>query len=270
MQRIIALILIVFLNFSCSNETEFNTSSFQGTKNYQSWSAKKLHAAYTDEGGLKIIGINTGESLTLITNNITEGVYVLGNTELSSAVFEDNNFVIYSTFNNGDGEIIIDEYDSEGLTITGSFKFNSYSESGELINFNYGIFYRIPIASVANELTGSNSFNASVNSVINEVDLVETEVVNDELYIAATCSDGAYFEFFMPENIQVGSYNLNASTQIYANYVHTDGIVAQSQYGTLTILEHDQQFKKLKASFSFNTGNPYNIEVSNGNFIVYY
>ena len=270
MQRIIALILIVFLSYSCTNGTEFNTPTFQGTKNYHSWSAKKLHAAFTDEGGLKIIGINTGESLTIITNGISEGVYTLGASAQSSAVFEDKNFVIYSTLNDGDGEIIIEDFDSSALTITGTFNFNSYSESGELVNFIQGVFYKIPIASVANELTGSNSFSASVNSVLNEVNLVESDVLNEELYISARSTDGAKFELFMPENIIIGSYNLNASTQIYANYVFPDGVVAASQFGTLTILEHDLQFKKIRASFSFNTGNPHNIVVSNGNFIVYY
>ncbi len=123
---------------------------------------------------------------------------------------------------------------------------------------------------VTNELSGSNSFNASINSVVNEVDVVETDIIDGELKITTNYLDGTYFEFFIPENIQIGSYTLNASTQIYANYVFANGAIASSQYGTLTILEHDSQFKKIKASFLFNTGNPYNVTISDGNFIVYY
>ena len=270
MQRIITLILITFLTFSCSNEIEFNTPAIQGDINYESWFAKSFQAAFTDNGGIKMIAINKDESLVLTTNDISEGVYTLDKTAISSAIFEDANFISYSTLNNGDGEIIIENYDSENLTISGTFKFNSYSESGELVNFINGIFYKIPIAKVTTELTGSNSFSASVNSVVNEVDAVETDIIDGEFKITASYLDGTYVELFIPENIQIGSYNLNASTQIYANYVFADGVVASSQYGTLTIQEHDLQFKRIKANFSFNTGNPHNKDVANGTFIVYY
>ncbi len=270
MQRIITLFLLTLLTFSCSNETEFNTTAFQGTINYESWLANKFHASFTDDGNLKIIGVNTGESLTLEINDISEGIYALGATAISSAVFEDENFDTYSTLNNGDGEIVIENYDTKNLTISGTFKFNSYSISGKLVNFIHGVFYKIPIDAVTNELSGSNSFNASINSVVNEVDVVETDIIDGELKITTNYLDGTYFEFFIPENIQIGSYTLNASTQIYANYVFANGAIASSQYGTLTILEHDSQFKKIKASFLFNTGNPYNVTISDGNFIVYY
>ena len=270
MRKIIALILLSSIALSCSNKLEFNTSVFQGVKNYDFWGAEKFQAAFTNDGGVKIIGINNHESLTLILNDISEGVYTLGTSEISSAVFEDKDLTTYSTFNNGDGEIIIEDYNSEELTITGTFKFNSYSENGELVNFTQGIFYKTPIENVVNELTGSNTFSASVNSVVDEINVVNTNVYGGGLHIAASYLNGTSLELYMPENIQIGSYNLNASTQIYANYVFVEGAIASSQYGTLTILEHDTQFKKLKATFLFNTGNPYNVAVSNGIFIVYY
>lgn len=270
MKRLFTLILIMLISFSCSNELEFNTSAIQGLKNYDSWEAKKFQAVFTDNGGVKIIGVNNNESLTLNINGISEGIYTLGTTRNSSAVFEDKNLIAYSTLNSGDGEIIIEDYNSGDLTITGSFKFNSYSTNGDLVNFIKGIFYKTPIESVVSELAGSNSFSASVNSVVNEIDVVETSIIEGELNIVANYLDGTFIEFFVPENIQVGSYTLNASTQIYANYVFGEGTVASSQYGTLTILEHDSQFRRIKGSFLFNTGNPYGVVVSNGNFIIYY
>ncbi len=269
MQRIIALILISLITLSCSNDIQFNTPLFQGTKNYELWTIDNLQAAFTDNGGVKIIGIKNNESLTLLTESIDVGTYQLGSTNENSATFEDYNFISYSTTNNGDGEITIQNYDANSMTISGSFSFNSYSSNGELINFIDGIFYNIPIIATSSELTGSNSFNATVNSNNVEVSTVETNISNAILEVKAINVDGSYIEIFMPEDISMGSYTLS-STSIYATYGFTDGVIASSQYGTLTILDHDTQFKKIKASFLFNTGNPHNIEVSNGNFIVYY
>lgn len=270
MHRIIALFLMSLLTFSCSNEIEYRTTAVQGTKNYVPWFADIFQAALTDNGGVKIIGVKNNESIVLSISDISEGTYTLGSSALSSAIFEDINFQAYSTLNNGDGEIVIQDYDEVNLTITGTFKFNSFSANGELVNFIHGVFYEVPIDSVTNELKGSNIFSATVNSNSVNVENIESDIIEDKLHILANYANSTFIEFYIPENIQVGSYTLNASTLTYANYGFADGVVAQSQYGTITILEHDVQFKKIKASFSFNTGNPYNIAVSNGNFIIYY
>lgn len=270
MQRIVALIFISLIAFSCSNEIEFRTPALQGAKNYDSWTAKNFQATMTDNGGVKIIGVNNSETITLYISSFNSGTYNLESSTFNTATFSDNNFKTYSTKNNGDGEIVIEDYDSVNLTITGTFRFNSYSINGELINFINGVFYKIPIASVSTEILESNLFNATVDSNNIEVNVVETVTIDNVLQVRGNYIDGTFIEFFIPENIQIGSYTLNSSTQIYANYVLSDGSIAASQYGTLTILEHDTQFKKIKASFLFNTGYPHNISVSNGNFVVYY
>ena len=125
MQRILALFLISVITLSCSNELEYRTIALQGTKNYQSWFANNFQATLTDNGGVKIIGLNKNESITLIIEGKSEAIHVLGSSASSSAIFEDGNFKVFSTLNNGDGEIIIEDYDEVNLTITGTFKFNS-------------------------------------------------------------------------------------------------------------------------------------------------
>ena len=273
MQRIIALILISLITLSCSNELEFNTPAFQGTKDYGSWMADNFQAIIGDDGSLKIIAIRNTETLTISTENTNAGTYSLGSSSANSAVFDGKGFVTYSTLNNGDGEIIIKDFDLGNLTITGAFKFNAYSSSGEIVNFIQGVFHKIPIAHNGEVMAfiGSNLFEATVNSNNVEVATIETNISDTAiLQIKAKNIDGTYIEIFMPEALSIGSHNLNFSTQIYANYVTSDGTIASSQYGTLTILEHDTLFNKIKATFLFNSGSPHNIEISNGNFIVYY
>lgn len=271
MRKIIALILISLIVLSCSNELKFNTPAFQGLKNYDSWIADSFQASLSDDGALKIIGIRNRESVTVFLESADSGIYNLESSVINSVDFEDNSSVLYSTLNNGDGEIVIEDFDTENLTVTGTFKFNAYSINGEVVNFIKGVFDQIPIVGAGDSNGGSDSFNATVNSNDIEFSTIETDIIGHILHVKATNDDdGTYMEIFLPENISVGNHTLNFSTQTFANYVDSDGSVASSQFGTLTILEYDQQFNKIKGTFLFNTGNPYNIIVTGGNFLVYY
>lgn len=270
MRKIIALIFISFTVLSCSNELEVNTPAFQGLKNYKSWMADSFQASLSDDGVLKIIGVKNRETITISLESVNSGIYNLDSSLVNSVDFEDNSSIIYSTLNNGDGEIVIEDFDTENLTVTGTFKFNAYSVNGEIVNFIKGVFDQIPIAGASDSNESSDSFKATVNSNNLDFSVIETNITNDILYVKATNDDGTYMEIFLPKNISVGNHNLNFSTQTYATYVDLDGSVASSQFGTLSILEHNQQFNKIKGTFLFNTGNPYNVIVTGGNFSVYY
>jgi len=271
MRKILIPIIVLFLLLSCGNDIQFNSPALQGTKNYNFWRARDIQAALLENGGIRIIGGNFDETLTLNLEGNDEGSYVLGSNSMNSATFEGNDLKTYNTSNNGDGEIILEDYDITDLTITGTFKFNSFSGDASIVNFINGVFYKIPIenAVTANQ-TLINKFNATVNSNTTEIEDIATLVGDNELKIMATYSDNSSIEMHMPKFITLGSHTLNATTEIYANYVYPDGTVSASQYGTMIILEHDLQFKKLKGSFSFNTGHPYNLYITNGNFIIYY
>lgn len=272
MKKIIALIFIFFLTFSCSNELEFNEHALQGLKNYNSWIADSFQAALSDDGSLRIIGVKDNESLVLSTMSANSGSYNLESSLVNSVDFDDGGLFTYSTSNGGDGEIVINDYDTIASTVSGTFKFNAYSSDDDIVNFIKGVFRRVPIAGLdqTEEFVGSNSFGVSVNSISVQVSTIESKVESPVLSIKATTFEDTSIEIFMPEDIISGSYTLNSSSQIYANYIDSDGNVAFSQYGTLTILEHNTLFNKITASFLFNTGNPYNVAVSDGSFIVYY
>ena len=81
------------------------------------------------------------------------GTNDFGSLEISNAVYQDTTY--YSTSFNGigsiaylsDGEITIEEFNSEENTITGTFNFDAYDETGEYnINISQGVFYRLPIS----------------------------------------------------------------------------------------------------------------------------
>lgn len=273
MKRVLILVFTLMSLYSCNNDLEFNTPAFQGDKNYEAWRSDRFRAGLLENGGVKIIGVKDSEALTLTLANFEEGTYSLGSSYGNKAVFEDFNFISYSTNNDGDGKVVVTDYDENNLTISGTFTFNSYSSTGELVNFIKGVFYKIPIDVLEDEnevLTGTNTLAASINEIPTQVLSVETAIQSSQITIIATSADNSVIQIFMPASTGQGSYTLNQTTDIYANYIFPDGTVASSQYGTLIITEHDFQFDKIKGSFLFNTGIPYQIAVTGGNFIVYY
>ncbi|MDI5899422.1 DUF6252 family protein [Flavobacterium sp. XS2P67] len=62
-----------------------------------------------------------------------------------------NGLVTFSTgFEIGEGQIVITEYDAVNNTITGTFKFNaentnSNSLASQVVNFQHGVFYKVPV-----------------------------------------------------------------------------------------------------------------------------
>jgi hypothetical protein len=44
---------------------------------------------------------------------------------------------------NSNGEVVIEKI--EGNLYSGTFKFNAVNEQGTVVNFNKGIFYKVPI-----------------------------------------------------------------------------------------------------------------------------
>ena len=270
MKRIKPLIFFFLMILSCSNDLEFNTPSVEGTKDYGLWKAENFYAEI-DNDAIKIMARNpNNELLTLAIHGLFEQSYILSNTSQSEVIFKDSELNIFSTKNNGDGEIIVENYDDLNFTITGTYRFNAYSANGEVVNFIDGVFYNVPIAHEENTSAGNSSFLATVGSNVKEAEIVEAFIVENQLKIQSGYEDNSSIEIIFPEDLNVGSFSLNSSTNTFSNFVFPDGIVASSQYGTLTILEHNRQINKIKGSFQFSTGHPHNITVSNGAFIIYY
>ena len=271
MKRLLPLIALFLAALSCSNDLEFNNPALQGNKNYDFWQADKIQAILLEDGGIKITGINRNETLILLISDFETQSYNLKESRINSAEFRDNESKTFSTLNGGDGSIVIDNYDTVEMTITGSFTFNSYSSDGNLVNFSKGIFYKIPIENNAQEdSASSHTFKATIDTVAKEVEEVQVSSTDNEILINATFIDGTTMQFNMPINIIMGSHTLNASTEVFATYTLLDGSNVNSQFGTLFVIEHDSQFRKIKASFNYNTGHPHNIAVTNGVFIIYY
>ena len=146
------LILTVFLN-SCTDNVTRNNPSLQGLKDNVMWRAKSSQAI-VENGSLIISGLDAYERLTLRVNSRNKGTYLLGVNNSRTATFVDETNdepLTFSTgINQGDGQIEITDYDEVNMTVSGTFRFNALNVDdnplgGEILNFQEGVFYKVPI-----------------------------------------------------------------------------------------------------------------------------
>jgi hypothetical protein len=164
----LALILITLATvFSCGEELQFNSPAIQGNYNGNLWRASSF-AADIDFGGFLVQGSNNIETVQLITQDDTAGIYNLGGDSPSVAIVKDANGDVYSSGNDPDpdftlypaeGQIIIESVsNTTPRTITGTFWFYAFSSDGtQTVNFNEGVFHKVPIVGGLVALDGGSS-----------------------------------------------------------------------------------------------------------------
>jgi len=148
MKKFLLSTSFILLFLSCSDQLEFSTTSIQGEKDTVLFRTTNTDAIANEDGSLRIIAQLPDETITLNIASTSPGTYVLSASSASTAVIENDNNLIYTTANNGDGEIVIETFDIEAQTFTGSFRFNAVSSEGEIINYNKGVFYGVPLLTV--------------------------------------------------------------------------------------------------------------------------
>jgi hypothetical protein len=154
MKKIASLFFLLVALWSCSEDITKNSPSLQGLKDDVLWRAKSRQATLDANGRIEITGLTAYETLTLKTGSKNPGTYQLGFNEGNSAEFfysRDGEELEYITATGiGDGQIVIEEFDSEKMTITGTFRFNAENVGnnplgGPVLNFQEGHFYKVPV-----------------------------------------------------------------------------------------------------------------------------
>lgn len=153
MKKIISLIVLLVAFSSCEEDVKFNDPAVQARKDNEVWKATNFTAVRGGDNSLTVTATNGFETLTLRTESVEPGNYTLGEDQLSKASYKvqaDGITMEYQTGTNvGDGLIKISNKSREtNLTkgyITGTFYFNAVDSDGDVVNFQEGIFYKIPI-----------------------------------------------------------------------------------------------------------------------------
>ena len=152
--RTCALFFTLSIIFSsCSDNVTRNDPSFQGLKDNVMWRAVSSQAL-VENNALTISGIVDYETLTIRLNGKNKGTYVLGLNNGKKATFVDDSNDVPLTFatgiNEGDGQVVITDYDEINMTVSGTFRFNAVNVDdnpmgGDILNFQQGVFYKVPV-----------------------------------------------------------------------------------------------------------------------------
>ncbi|AXG73436.1 hypothetical protein DVK85_03990 [Flavobacterium arcticum] len=154
MKKFLSLLVLLVAFSSCEEDIQFNTPAVQGLKDNELWKATEYRAILGGGGSLTIEATNGFETVVLKTVSSTPGMsFQLGVNEVNKATYSlnaDGLSYDYQTGTDlGDGLIEISdnpiETDITKGYITGTFRFNASDEFGELVNFQNGFFYKVPI-----------------------------------------------------------------------------------------------------------------------------
>ncbi|MDX1279298.1 DUF6252 family protein [Oceanihabitans sediminis] len=192
MKKLLVLLVSVVFMVSCGDELESNTPAFQGDKDGSLWKGDYYSAAMDANGNLVVSGGKGGETVVLTIASTNVGSYSLGDGSASEAAFNNVAELHFSTYNDpdpalqlypADGEITIEEFNLSNRTVTGSFWFNAFTDSGmQTVNYSKGVFYQIPVSGTVD------------SNIISCDDAVAASVTAQAAYEAATTGDANYSE----------------------------------------------------------------------------
>ena len=234
--------------------------------------------AILEEGKITVTGIRglNGETVEILINSDNEGTYDLGITvnnqmNLGNYSPDSDSVNAWQSNNNSNlsqGQVTISEIDNFNSTISGTFDFTAYNDSGEVKDFTSGIFINIP-------LEKGNSFFAKVDGV----EFVDTEIVpgiNNFGWIGLLARDANNEEIFISVryNATPGTYPLNATTELSGFDYSPSFQDFHYGEGTVTILIHNPEDNFLMGTFNCTAlphlGGIGTYEITEGQFCVTY
>ena len=151
--RYFLLAFAVFSLIGCQDDIQSSNPTFQGLRHGDYvWRSTARTATVQSTGILNISGSDGYGSMIISLPGANIGSYELGEGKPATISYTEVN-TTYSTQNNGeeypvylgDGQVTVESINQDSKTISGTFYFNSYDDSGtKYMNFSQGIFYNLP------------------------------------------------------------------------------------------------------------------------------
>ena len=282
----LAILCFSFLLYSCSEDSEVivieEMEEMEPTPSMpmmsaiidgEPWStdypAAIIHNNFINIGG----EATSSERIEIVFNGLTEGSYsfnpeegnVLGYLACRGGCSTYTN--TQNTISSNFGNAVITEIDRVNQTISGTFESEVHLfVIDEVKVITEGRFKNIPII---RDYSGpkADEFYTEIGGVPFHAVYTSAFVssFDEALTVSADAAlKGEGFEFRLPNNIEVGTYDLGAPYQseygVDYNSVFGNGFFP-ARSGKITILEHDLTSKFLKAEFYFNTENHDDTEI---------
>jgi hypothetical protein len=263
--------------FSCTKElsqeapVQISSSSgdFYATIDGQYWQGDSIRQAVVAGGTLTITGVGkTGDALAIILPDLQTGVYELNGQSAGYALFTNLGDTTNLYLSNGiadsskaGGVVNLTSVDTVHKTVSGTFQFNLYQESGATVKVvTAGVFNNISyggggVVTPPDQQPGTGNKDTLLAKVDNAGWTAAQVVIDVEnnLLVIAGISGQQTLAVYMPVNITAGTYPLQFSSgQYFAAFnPDTQTSLLSVDDGTLTILEHDTVKKHIRGNFSF-------------------
>jgi hypothetical protein len=156
MKKILSLLVLLVAFASCEEDIKFNNPAVQGLKDNELWRATEFSAEKFGNS-VVITAKNDVETVVLTLNApAPDSVHELGVNDLNTASYNlsvDGIEDYYETGTGvGNGRIVLRgaiDNDLVGTNgkgfISGSFYFNAVNENGDIVNYQEGVFYKVPL-----------------------------------------------------------------------------------------------------------------------------
>lgn len=264
-----ALLALGFL--SCERNLEDdNVPAIQAVLNGEFFKALQMSAVNNADGTVSIIGVNPLERLELKISRSNAGTYVLSPTSANEARYTFNGTNTFTTaLGNGNGTVVLSPSSPAG-TVTGTFEFVSYLPGNvDSLYMRRGVIYQVPFGTAPDVVTnpGTQAFTATVDGAVFTPVTITPLVTAGALSIVAS-RNNAQISLTFPENITPNTYAFN-SPGVTAFYIN-NGVPDIAISGNLVITAANQATNTVEGTFSFMTGPPNNINVTNGAFSISY
>jgi hypothetical protein len=268
MKRLVFLLLLSLVMFiGCEdNLDKDNSPALQASRNGEFFGLIKMSVTNNPDGTVTIGGENPLETLQFRLTSANPGVYELGQGQPNVAIYTFNNQQQFSTnTGNSAGQVILEAGSPEG-TITGNFSFVSYTaNAADTLIMRKGVIYRVPFGTeVGSDIV--NDLKAKINGTsLNPSAIAPTEAAGTIVVNARNGNNVLLLSF--PSAITVGSYSYTTGGMYRASY-SSAGSNADAISGTLDISIVNKNTAQYSGIFSFQTGPPGNVSVSEGSFTI--
>jgi hypothetical protein len=157
MKKILSLLVLLVAFTSCEEDIQFNNPAVQAFKDNEQWRATDFDAVKNGNTVILTAHINDVETVVLYINApAPESVHELGVNELNRATYQFSVDGISGDYKTGtgigNGRITLNRAEDNNLDgtggkafISGSFWFNALNADGDIVNFQKGEFYKVPM-----------------------------------------------------------------------------------------------------------------------------
>jgi len=257
MKRIILTFFAALALVSCE-DIQDNSPAMQGTLDEDFFKATAAQATrVSGSGGAYVIqGLTDDETLTLRVPGPQSGTYVIEDNPEVYASFKDFNGNIFLTDPLGDGEIVINRWDTTDKTLSGTFRFTAHVVGVDTLIVQHGIFHNVRYT-VGEDIDDPGAGAGIMVAKLDGEDFAPgtvTALDNGTNVKIKGITDEGSIEIRVPNDVAVGTY----STQdfpFYGRFKPPVGNTENSISGTITVVIHLPQDRVLKGTFAFETAN---------------